>query len=246
MEVLVAPYHPYEGSCDATRGMKHNEAHGTSSIEISSIPTSFILSSTIETTIIDTSTSLPPFSSPITSTLPASTISPTSSNIMHQPITSLFSSQSTKGGKIVPEDEPNDLDVMVSFAETRLKLPLEQIEKQHDDHLKHHARNFEYKVTKLHDVAKERYVIFVEQVKKVEESVNLKVVELKLEMTKEVEKIEKNYSNLHGKVDVIPNAITMLVEYHNSFSTKLDAKTYRESKAFEKLEEFCDHPKFPF
>lgn len=35
---------------------------------------------------------------------------------MHQPITSLFSSQSTKGGKIVPEDEPNDIDVMVSFA----------------------------------------------------------------------------------------------------------------------------------
>lgn len=114
---------------------------------------------------------------------------------------------------------------------------MEQIKKQHDDRLKHHARNFEYKVTKLHDVAKERYVIFVEQVKKVEESVNLKVVELKLEMTKEVEKIEKNYSNLHGKVDVIANAITMLVEYHNSFSTKRDAKTDHDSKVFEKLED---------
>lgn len=46
-----------------------------------------------------------------------------------------------------------------------------------------------------------------------EEFVILTVAELKLEMTKEVEKIEKNYSVLHGKVDVVVEATTNLVEY---------------------------------
>lgn len=40
-----------------------------------------------------------------------------------------------------------------------------------------------------------------------EEFVNIKVAKLKSEMSKEVEKIEKNYSILHGKVDVIANGI---------------------------------------
>ncbi|CAH1422233.1 unnamed protein product [Lactuca virosa] len=60
---------------------------------------SLILSSTIETTLTDTSTSLPYFSSPIPSTLPYSTISLTFSNIMHEPITTLFSLKSTEGEK---------------------------------------------------------------------------------------------------------------------------------------------------
>ncbi|CAH1412173.1 unnamed protein product [Lactuca virosa] len=97
--------------------MKQSEAPGRSSVETSSTPTSLILSSTIETTLIDTSTSLPTFTSPIASSLSASTISPNFSNIMHQPITSLFSSQSTEGKKLVHEEDQDDDDVMVSFAE---------------------------------------------------------------------------------------------------------------------------------
>ncbi|CAH1422081.1 unnamed protein product [Lactuca virosa] len=75
-------------------------------------------------------------------------------------------------------------------------------------------------------------------IKKLEESVNLTVAELKPEMTKEVEKIEKNYSVLHGKVDVVADSITKLVEYNTSYSTKLNAKTEHDSKVFNKLEEF--------
>ncbi|CAI9279740.1 unnamed protein product [Lactuca saligna] len=50
-----------------------------------------IVSSTFETSTIDTSTTLPPFVS-----TPIDTHSPTFDNILDQPITSLFSSQSTK------------------------------------------------------------------------------------------------------------------------------------------------------
>lgn len=65
-------------------GMKQSEAHGTSSVEPSSISITFVLSSTIKTTLIDTFTSLPSFSSPIPSSLPMPTIPPTFSNILHQ------------------------------------------------------------------------------------------------------------------------------------------------------------------
>ncbi|CAI9260552.1 unnamed protein product [Lactuca saligna] len=124
---------------------------------------------------------------------------------MHQPITSLFSSQSTEGGKSVLEDEQDDDDVMV---------------------------------TKLRDIAKERHVIFVEKVTKVEASVNLKMEELTSEMSKAVVKIEQNYLRLHSKVDVLVDAIKKPVEYHTLFSTKVEAKTETNSKVFEKLEEF--------
>lgn len=77
-----------------------------------------------------------------------------------------------------------------------------------------------------------------EQVKKVEESINLKVVELKLDMTNTVENIENSYFIHHGKVDVIVDAIIKLVEYNILFSTKLEAKTDTYSKVFEKLLEF--------
>ncbi|CAI9267456.1 unnamed protein product [Lactuca saligna] len=127
---------------------------------------------------------------------------------------------------------------MLKSQENRLKLAMEKIEKQHGDRLKDHACNFENEVTKLHDIAKERHEIFLEQVKKLEDSVNLQVVELKSEMSKEVDKIEKNYSLLHGMDDVNVDAIKKLVEYKNLYSTKLDAKSEQDSKVFEKLEEF--------
>ncbi|CAI9266319.1 unnamed protein product [Lactuca saligna] len=95
-------------------------------------------------------------------------------------------------------------------------------------------------VTKRRDVSKEHHILFVEEIKKVEESVNLKVEALKFEMSKEVAKIEQNYSSLHGKVDIIVDAIKKLVEYYTFFSTKLDAMTETYSKLFAKMEEFLE------
>lgn len=103
-----------------SEGVMNNKAFGAFHPETSTMFTSLILSSTIETTILDTSTSLPSLSSPIPSSFPTSTISPTFSTIMHEPITTLFSPQSTKEERIVQEDEPNDDDITVSFADLEL------------------------------------------------------------------------------------------------------------------------------
>lgn len=81
---------------------------------------------------------------------------------------------------------------MFKSQENCIKVTMAQIEKKHEERLQHHAHNFEYEVTKIHDVAKELHELFVEQDKKVKDFVNLKVTELKSEMMKEVEKIKKN------------------------------------------------------
>lgn len=81
---------------------------------------------------------------------------------------------------------------MLKSQEHRLKLAMEKFERQHEDRLNLHAWNFEYEVQKLQDVAKEHRELFVEEVKNVEESVNLKVIELKTEITKEVAMLDQN------------------------------------------------------
>ena len=83
-------------------GMPTSEPQVNPPVATSYVPISLVLSSTIETTLIDTSTSLPPFHTPTSTSLPDSTISPTYNNILNQPITSLFPSQSTEGEKSIP------------------------------------------------------------------------------------------------------------------------------------------------
>lgn len=99
--------------------MLNNEAQGTSTI---------IVSSSFDTSTIDTTVSLPPFHTPISTKLPQSTTSPTYRNILNQPITSLFPSQSTEGPKSVPQDDTNEGDdEMVSFSDIQFEPEEENI-----------------------------------------------------------------------------------------------------------------------
>ncbi|CAI9294638.1 unnamed protein product [Lactuca saligna] len=111
---------------------------------------------------------------------------------MHEPNTTLFSSQSTEAERIVQEDEPNDDDIMVFFFDDLQFDPEEDnvpdnmimssIEKQQVERLEFHAKCFEYDIQKLHDVAKEHHELFVEQVKTLKEFVDLKMAEIKSEI----------------------------------------------------------------
>ncbi|CAH1441056.1 unnamed protein product [Lactuca virosa] len=143
---------------------------------------------------------------------------------MHEPITTLFFSQSTEVERMIHEEESNDDEIMVSFVDLEFDLEEENV----PDNLTMsavHSKSFDYEIQKLRGVAKERHDIFFEQVKKVKESVDLKVVNLKSEMSKEVQKMEQNYTFLHRKVDVITTTITKLVALNTEHSNKLEAKS---------------------
>ncbi|CAI9290473.1 unnamed protein product [Lactuca saligna] len=76
---------------------------------------SFVFSSTFETPLVDKLVSLPPFILPTSTKSPTSTHAPTFDNIMSQPITSLFPSQSTECPKTVNDDETGDGGFVGSF-----------------------------------------------------------------------------------------------------------------------------------
>ncbi|CAI9268870.1 unnamed protein product [Lactuca saligna] len=192
-------------------GVQKNESSITYTFEASTI-----ISSIIENSTVATSTTLPQISSPLTTSVPVSTISPTYSTIMHEPITTLFSSQSTEAEIMIHEEEPNDDEIMDL---------VEGIEHKQFERLALHSKSFDYEIHKFRNGTKERHELFVEQVTKVKEFVDLNVVEFKSELSKEVQKMEQNYTLLHSKVDVIVTAITKLVEFNTEYSNKLEAKS---------------------
>ncbi|CAI9301956.1 unnamed protein product [Lactuca saligna] len=153
---------------------------------------------------------------------------------MHQPIPSLFSSQSNKRETNVPDYAYDDDDnVMVSFAEIQFhpeedNIPnhmlmsgkqfkilnnklnsLLQIQADTGGrHSKWTYNNIQHEITKFRDVAKEHHILFVEEVQK-----------------------------SSWKVYVVVETIKKLAEYNNSFTTKVDVKNEFDSKVLLKLDE---------
>ncbi|CAH1453479.1 unnamed protein product [Lactuca virosa] len=130
------------------------------------------------------------------------------------------------------------MEFLLKLQENRLRTFVESFEEKQVEWLNVYYKSFEYEFKKFLDVAKECHDLFIEQVKKVKEYVDLQVVALKSEMVKEVEKMEKNYTVLHNKIDVVADAIAKLVEFNTAYLTKLEANSEQDSKVFTKLEEF--------
>ncbi|CAI9283130.1 unnamed protein product [Lactuca saligna] len=65
------------------------------------------------------------------------------------------------------------------------------------------------------------------------EFVDLKIVELKLEMAKEVDKIEEYYYVLHGKVDVLVYAIVNIME--SILKVALSNQSFASQESISKL-----------
>ncbi|CAI9280701.1 unnamed protein product [Lactuca saligna] len=122
-----------------------------------------------------------------------------------------FSSQSTEVERMIHDEEPNDDDIMVSFTDIQFGPREENVPGSliMSERLAFHSKSYDYEIQKLHGVAKEHHELFVEQVTKMKEPVDLKIAKLKSELSKEVQKMEQNYTLLHGQVDVITTAIAM-------------------------------------
>ncbi|CAI9286170.1 unnamed protein product [Lactuca saligna] len=139
-----------------------------------------------------------------------------------------------------------EFDVLLKSQEHRLIKIMEKIETKHEEHLKHHADSFQYEGKELRVVAKEIHILFLEEVKKVKDDVNIKVEVIQIVMSKEIVKLSQNYSDLHTKVDVIVGAVMKEREYFTSFSTWVDTKHDSDSNMFAKMEELLGSVKESF
>lgn len=119
--------------------------------------------------------------------------------------------------------------IFLKSQENRFRSMVEGIEQKQVERSDLHSKSFDYEIQKLHNVAKECHELFVEQVTKQKEYVDLKVAELKFELSKEVNKMEQNYSLLHSTVDFITTAITKLVEFNIEYLNKLEVKSEKDS-----------------
>lgn len=104
-------------------GVLHNEAQGNPLI---------VVSSTFVTSTISPHTSLPPFVSTVSTTLPPTTHSPNFDQILQQLITYIFPSQSTDGPKTVNDDDTTDDD---EFTGTFVDLEFDPDEENIPDHM---------------------------------------------------------------------------------------------------------------
>ncbi|CAI9285209.1 unnamed protein product [Lactuca saligna] len=227
-------------------GVLNNEAQGNPTIAISS---------TFDTSTISTNIYLPLFVSTISTTLPPTTHSPTYHQILQQPITSLFPSQSTDGPKIVNDDDTTvdgeftgtfddlefdpeeenipdhmlmsggchliskiEVDVMLKAQELRLRDELEILDRNNEKHVKAQSSSFDQELKELKVVPKEKHILFVQDVKKVREDVNLKLEELRVDIAKEVAAISHDYSIIPKNVDIIADAVTDVIGSSSSLT----------------------------
>ncbi|CAI9288637.1 unnamed protein product [Lactuca saligna] len=62
-------------------------------------------------------------------------------------------------------------------------------------------------------------------------------IEVDVILKAQVVKLDHNYSVLNTKVDIVPAAVTKVVEFHSFLRTKIDKKSEYDSQSFAKLEE---------
>ena len=84
------------------------------------------------------------------------------------------------------------------------------------------SSTFNEELRDLKRVAKERHVLFVQDVKTVCEDVNRKLEEMKVNVSTELSDLDNKYSSILEKVDIIAAEVTKFVQTHQSLVRKFD------------------------
>lgn len=95
--------------------------------------------------------------------------------------------------------------------ENRFRNLVEGIEQKQAERVAFHSKSYGYEILKI--VSQEHHEVFFEQVTKMKEYVDLKIVKLNFEVLKEVQKF-----------DVIATTITKLVEFKYDYTNNHEAK----------------------
>ncbi|CAI9267879.1 unnamed protein product [Lactuca saligna] len=118
---------------------------------------------------------------------------------------------------------------MLNASETVLMEKVDYSDQTNELRLKNQRSDFLGEVKDLRSVAKERHVLFVQEVKKVREDVNLKIQELHEEMNKEILSIQHDYVSLHQKVDIICDAVTKFVKMSDEAVERVERDIHKTS-----------------
>ncbi|CAI9263780.1 unnamed protein product [Lactuca saligna] len=101
---------------------------------------------------------------------------------------------------------------LIRDSKSRILEKIDQSDSSTENRIKFLRTDFLKEVKDLKMVTKERHVLFVQEVKKVREDVNMQIRELREEMTKEVQTLNQGYDSAHQKIDIICDAIVQCVK----------------------------------
>ena len=124
--------------------------------------------------------------------------------ILNRKLNTILQSQADSGVK--HSLSSMEVDAMIKAAERGLLEKIDGNDKNNELRLKAQGKNFYGALQELKNVTKERHVLFVQEVKKVREDVNLKVEELKQEIAKELQHITSQNLIVQQRVDIVADA----------------------------------------
>lgn len=105
-----------------------------------------------------------------------------------------------------------DVEYLLKAQESCTRTIIENVDKRNDDSLATYFRTFDFEISKLRDVTKERHELFEKIVSDSKSYVELKIKDLSDLFSKEVQMLDNLCVSLNKKVDVLANATTQLVE----------------------------------
>lgn len=154
--------------------------------------------------------------------------------ILNRKFNSLLQSQADTGGK--HSVFGIEVDVMLKDQELHLQHKLDVMDKNNELRVMAQSETLNGKLVELKAVAKERHVLFVQDLKTVREDVNRKLEELKVDMAKEIHELSTNYSSLLSKVDIVAGAVTKIVECYQTLVPKIEDKVVGDATSFGNLD----------
>lgn len=123
-------------------------------------------------------------------------------------------------------------DLLLKRQESQLYEAINDVDHNNEKRVKAQSSTFNSNLLDLKVVAKERHILFIQDVKKVCEDVNFKLQELREDMGLEIAVLQQDYSSLHQKVDLIADVVTKFVKLYEALSPKVERMVVDDAQSF--------------
>ena len=117
---------------------------------------------------------------------------------------------------------------MLTAIEHRLQHQLDVNDKNNELWIKAQGDLYNSSLKELRNVTKERHVLFIQDVKKVWEDVNLKPEELKKEFLSVIHQVNDRYNLIQEKVDIIVGVVTNFIQSFQATVPTFEAKALED------------------
>ncbi|CAI9287135.1 unnamed protein product [Lactuca saligna] len=129
----------------------------------------------------------------------------------------------------------NNFTGLFQDSESRIHEKVDFNDKNNELRVKSQSSTFNEELKDLKHVSKQRHVLFVQDVKKVREDVNLKIQEVCEDMSKEIAIVQRDYASLNQNMDIIAEAVTNFVKLYEALCPHIAQMATHEVKSLNEI-----------